>query len=94
MTKAVRNTKNKRKKKNAPKFHCKSEAQKRAIRANYAKRAREEKQIIQTLKDIDYKGDFTFECDAFTEKYPVELLPSGLTQIEKMGRYFIKKLTE
>ena len=49
----VRKTKKKRKKKNTPKFHCKSEAQKRAIRANYAKRKNKSVPVGRTLMTND-----------------------------------------
>lgn len=54
----VRKTSKKRKNKNAPRFHCKSEAQKKAIRRAYAIRADKENKLNQNIKNADIKDRF------------------------------------
>ena len=50
--------------------------------------------IIQALRRVHYKGDITFETDKFTQKFPVELLPSVMRQMSAIGRYFKKRIEE
>lgn len=50
--------------------------------------------VILSLREIDYQGNFTFEADNYLAQFPVDLYPSCLKQLEKIGRYFIKRLTE
>lgn len=50
--------------------------------------------VILALKEINYQGNFTFEADSFLRGFPEELLPSALSHMEKIGRYFIKRITE
>lgn len=47
------------------------------------------KEVANALKEIGYKGCFTFEADAFMNNYPDELLPACLNLLEKTGRYLI-----
>ena len=51
-------------------------------------------EIIAALKRIDYKGDITFETDKFTQKFPVELLPSVARQMVAVASYFKSRLEE
>lgn len=46
-------------------------------------------EVCKALKDIGYKGHFTYEADAFMNNYPDELLPACLHLLEKTGRYLI-----
>ncbi len=48
--------------------------------------------ITAALKDIGYKGNFTYETDTFINKMPKELLLAGLKYQEAIGRYLIKKI--
>lgn len=47
------------------------------------------KEVTKALKDIGYKGNLTFEADAFMKNYPDELIPACLSLLEKTGRYLI-----
>ena len=51
-------------------------------------------EIIVALKRIGYKGDVTFETDKYTQKFPVELLPSVARQMAAVGAYFKKRIEE
>ncbi len=51
-------------------------------------------EVCKALAEIDYQGNFTFEVDAFVEKYPDELLPECLTLLAATGRYLINKIEE
>ncbi len=46
-------------------------------------------EIAAALKEVGYKGHFTFEADESMKNYPNELLPYMLTLLEKTGRYII-----
>ena len=46
-------------------------------------------EVAKALKDVGYKGHFTFEADAFMARYPDELIPACLQLLEKTGRYLI-----
>lgn len=47
------------------------------------------KEVTKALKDINYKGNFTFENSTFLYGYPDELMPQCLKLIEQTGRYLI-----
>jgi len=47
------------------------------------------KEVTTALKEVGYKGHFTFEADAFMKNYPDELIPACLNLLEKTGRYLI-----
>lgn len=49
-------------------------------------------EVCRLLAEIDYQGNFTFEVDAFIEKYPNELLPECLELLAATGRYLIKRI--
>ena len=49
-------------------------------------------EVIKALRDVGYSGDFTFEVDF--GKCPKELAFDTLVRLEKMGRYFIDKITK
>lgn len=51
-------------------------------------------EIAKALKEIDYKGHFTFENDGFLVGFPNELIPQALKLIEQTGRYLIKQIEE
>ena len=51
-------------------------------------------EITSALKEIGYKGNFTYETDTFISKLPKELLPDGLKFQERIGRYLIKMIEE
>ena len=50
--------------------------------------------IIEALREIGYNGHFTYEAGNFYRHYPGELIPSALSHMQDIGRYFIKRLTE
>lgn len=50
--------------------------------------------VIDALKEINYQGNFTFETDYYTPSFPDELLPDALKLMERVGRWFIKKIKE
>lgn len=45
--------------------------------------------IAKALKEINYKGHFTFENNAFLKGFPNELIPQALKLIEQTGRYIV-----
>lgn len=45
--------------------------------------------IMQALKNIDYKGELTFEIVKYLKNIPAELLLDSLIYAEKVGRYLI-----
>lgn len=47
--------------------------------------------ICAALKEIDYKGDFTFEADSFLRRIPDGLFADALSFMEKTGRYLISR---
>ena len=51
-------------------------------------------EITSALAEIGYDGHFTFEADAFMEKYPDALISSCLRLLHDTGRYLIKKIDE
>jgi len=50
--------------------------------------------VIEALKEIDYQGDFTFEADQFLALFPNELKKDTLTFMNKVGRYFVDRITK
>ena len=52
------------------------------------------KEMVQALKDIEYKGDFTFEAASFCTKMPKELLPSALRFMHDTGRVLMKQIND
>lgn len=50
--------------------------------------------IIQALKRNGYRGDITFEMDKYTQRFPVELLPSVMRQMAAIGAYFKQRIEE
>ncbi len=48
--------------------------------------------IMTALAQIGYTGSFTFEADAFMERYPDELLCSCEKLLQDTGRYLIKQI--
>lgn len=52
------------------------------------------KAVCGALKEVGYKGHFTYEADAFMNNYPDELIPACLYLLEKTGRYLIKLIEE
>jgi sugar phosphate isomerase/epimerase len=50
--------------------------------------------MCKALAEIDYKGDFTFEADAFYQRKPLELLPATTKYLCEIGRYLISVFEE
>jgi len=50
--------------------------------------------ITRALGEIEYKGDFTFEADAFIRNVPEELLFSAYKFMHDTGRYLINKILQ
>lgn len=48
--------------------------------------------MCKALAEIDYKGDFTFEADAFYRGKPVELYPAATKFMCEVGRYLITQI--
>ncbi len=48
--------------------------------------------ICKALKEIGYKGHFTYEADNFLLKYTDEFLPTALKFMNDTGRYLINKI--
>ncbi len=46
--------------------------------------------VTKALKEIKYKGNFTFENSAFLEGFPDVLIPQALKLVEQTGRYLIE----
>ncbi len=51
-------------------------------------------EVCKALKEVGYKGHFTYEADAFMNNYPDELIPACLYLLEKTGRYLIKLIED
>lgn len=49
-------------------------------------------EVTKSLKEIDYKGDITFEIFHFLKRFDDEMIPDVLAFAEKTGRYLIKKI--
>ena len=45
--------------------------------------------IMKALKDIDYKGDLTFEADKFLRKFPKELAQDGSRFMYCVGKHLV-----
>jgi sugar phosphate isomerase/epimerase len=50
--------------------------------------------VIEALREIGYEGHFIYEAGNFIKYYPDELVMLGLTHMEQVGRYLIKRITE
>lgn len=50
--------------------------------------------IMQSLKKINYNGDLTFEIFGFLGHFPKNIIPSGLSFAEKIGRHLISVYEE
>ena len=48
--------------------------------------------ITAALKEVGYKGNFTYETDTFLSRLPQELWLDGLKFQERIGRHLIKKI--
>ena len=48
--------------------------------------------ICRALADIDYKGDFTLECDNFPKNYGVDFLPTVFRFMADTARYWADKV--
>ncbi len=46
-------------------------------------------QILKNLDNLDYEGEFTFECPNFMRKYPKELLPAIAELFSDIGNYIL-----
>ncbi len=46
--------------------------------------------IMKALKDIEYRGEFTYEADGFLEKFPPELFPEVSQFMCSVGKYLIR----
>ncbi len=49
--------------------------------------------IIDALREVDYRGDFTYEVPYSYRRYPDALVPALLKFQEAIGRYFIGELS-
>ena len=47
--------------------------------------------IIDTLDEIGYEGDITFEAMKFFKRFPAELLPDAARLMCAVGRHLAKK---
>ena len=50
--------------------------------------------LCGVLKNVNYKGDFTFEAIKSFAKIPGDFMEETLVYLAKMGRYFIKQIGE
>jgi len=50
--------------------------------------------VCRSLAEIDYQGNFTFEADKTTARFPDALLPEAYNLLLKTGRYLIEKIEE
>lgn len=48
--------------------------------------------VCAALKEIGYKGDFTYEARNFLTNYDVEFIPTALKFMHDTGRYLISKI--
>ena len=48
--------------------------------------------ITKALGEIDYQGDFTFEADAFLERFDEDTLPVAVGFMAQIGRQLIEKI--
>lgn len=49
--------------------------------------------VIACLRQVDYRGDFTFEAHYFTESSPKELMFAAEKFLCEIGRYFLSRLS-
>lgn len=47
------------------------------------------KEVMQTLREINYKGDFSFEAHNYANRLPDELIPTALKLSYEIGQYLI-----
>ncbi len=50
--------------------------------------------VLETLAEIGYEGDLTFEADMFLHKLPTPLLETGVKFMAEVGRYMVNTVTE
>ena len=50
------------------------------------------KSILKALADIDYKGNFTYEADAFLRPFPDSMLPACERFMHEVGRKMIEEI--
>lgn len=50
--------------------------------------------MLQALADIDYAGDFTFECDCFYKRMPNRLLDDAATFLCATGRAMVAEIED
>jgi len=48
--------------------------------------------VCKALAEIDYKGDFTYEADAFYRGKPVELYPATAKYMCEVGKYLVGEI--
>ena len=51
-------------------------------------------EIAKALGEVGYRGDFTYEANAFLKKLPQPLWADGLKMMERVGRYLITRIEE
>mgnify|MGYP001525176953 FL=1 len=51
-------------------------------------------EIMKTLKEIDYKGDFTFEITPFLDRVPTAARQKGLEHTVEVGNYLLGLIEE
>ena len=49
-------------------------------------------EMCKALAEIDYKGDFTFEADAFYRGKPAELYPATTKYLCEIGRFLVSQI--
>ena len=47
------------------------------------------KEVMQTLREINYKGEFSFEAHNYANRLPDELLPTALKLSFEIGQYLM-----
>lgn len=50
------------------------------------------KDILSALREVEYKGSFTFEADCFLEQVPEPVIPSALKLMVEVGRHMIGQI--
>lgn len=48
------------------------------------------KEVMKTLREINYKGDFAFEAHNYANRLPDELIPTALKLSYEIGQYLMK----
>ena len=43
--------------------------------------------FMNSLKEIGYKGVFSFEVDNFLDAFPTQLMPKAVRMVGEIGRY-------